>query len=148
MQDAIINETGNSRYLRSIAGFLQAYPNYDSFAAALIAGTLPIDLNGINPDGFAQMGTDLNKANMLTDATAALADLGPEATPDQMFAALANSIGTAVSTAQNAQAAAQTANSGLTTLTTKVNSMITKGTSDMTAGSTNLADNVIYAVYE
>lgn len=28
MQDGIIAETGNSRYLRSIAGFLQAYPTY------------------------------------------------------------------------------------------------------------------------
>lgn len=92
MQDAIINETGNSRYLRSIAGFLQTYPNYEAFAAALVAGTLPIDLAGINADGFAQVGTDLNKANLLTDATAALAGLGPEATPNTMFATLAGKI--------------------------------------------------------
>lgn len=148
MQDAISNETGNSRYLRSIAGFLQTYPNYEAFAAALIAGTLPIDLAGINADGWAALGTALNKANLLTDATAALADLGPEATPNEMFAALANMAGTAVSTAESAQTAAGTANSGLSTLTTKVNGMITKGTSDMTPGSTNLADDVIYAMYE
>ena len=36
MKDGIIAETGNSRYLRSIAGFLQAYPTYEAFAAALI----------------------------------------------------------------------------------------------------------------
>lgn len=120
MQDAIPNETGNSRYLRSIAGFLQTYPNYEAFAAALIAGTLPIDLAGINADGWAQLGTDMNKANLLTDATAALADLGPEATPNQMFAALANNLKT----------------------------IITYGTSSLTSGTSNLATGTIYVKYE
>lgn len=137
MQDAIINETGNSRYLRSIAGFLQAYPTYEDFAAALIAGTLPIDLAGINVDGFAQLGTDLNKANLLTDATAALADLGPEATPNEMFAALAgnvNSLGNQKETVAELQ--------------TKVNNLITYGTTDLTAGTSPLADGTVYLVYE
>lgn len=92
LQDAIALGTGNSRYLRTIAGFLQQYPTYEDFAAALVAGTLPIDLNGINPDGWAQQGTPLDKANLLTDATAALVDLGPEATPNDMLAVLAQRI--------------------------------------------------------
>lgn len=134
MQDGIIAETGNSRYLRSIAGFLQAYPTYEAFAAALIAGTLPIDWNGKNPGGWAQQGTELSKANLLTDATAALADLGPEATPDQMFAALANKAGTA--------------ESSVSQLTQKLNGLISYGTADLTAGSSNLATGTIYVKYE
>lgn len=134
MQDGIIAETGNSRYLRSIAGFLQVYPTYEAFAAALIAGTLPIDWNGKNPDGWAQQGTELSKANLLTDATAALADLGPEATPDQMFAALANKAGTA--------------ESSVSQLTQKLNGLISYGTADLTAGSSNLATGTIYVKYE
>ena len=92
MQDGIINGTGNSRYLKTISGFLSLYPTYEAFAQALIAGTLPVDLNGKNPDGWAQQGTPLNKANLLTDATAALVGLGAEANPDEMFATLANRI--------------------------------------------------------
>lgn len=134
MKDGIIAETGNSRYLRSIAGFLQAYPTYEAFAAALIAGTLPIDWNGKNSDGWAQAGTELNKANLLTDATAALMDLGAEATPNDMLAALANSI--------------NTSGESVAELKTKVNGLITYGTADLTAGSSNLATGTIYVKYE
>ncbi len=127
MKDGIIAETGNSRYLRSIAGFLQAYPTYEAFAAALIAGTMPIDWNGKNPDGWAQQGTELNKANLLTDATAALMDLGPEATPNEMLAALANK---------------------LTTTDDKVGDLIRYGTADLTAGTSDLPTGTIYVKYE
>lgn len=92
MQDAITKGEGNSRYLKTVSDFLTQYPTYEAFVDALVAGTLPIDLNGINPNGWAQLGTGLDKANMLTDATAALAGLGPEATPNQMFAALSGRI--------------------------------------------------------
>lgn len=133
MKDGVIAETGNSRYLRSIAGFLQAYPTYEAFAAALIAGTLPIDWNGKNPDGWAQQGTDLNKANLLTDATAALMDLGPEATPNEMLAALANEI--------------NTINTSITALQNKLNGLITYGTADKAVGSA-LPTGTIYIKYE
>ncbi len=89
MQDAIALGTGNSRYLKSVSGFLSLYPTYEAFAEALVAGTLPIDLNGINPDGWAQRGTALDKANLLTDATAAMVDLGSEATVNDVLATLA-----------------------------------------------------------
>ena len=88
MQDAIMKGTGNSRYLKSVSGFLTLYPTYEAFVDALVSGTLPVDFNGINPDGWAQEGTPLDKASLLTDATAALMGLGPESTPNEMFAAL------------------------------------------------------------
>lgn len=69
MKDSIIAQSGNSRYLKSVANFLNLYPTYEAFAQALIAGTLPIDLNGINPAGWQQIGTLLGKANLLSDET-------------------------------------------------------------------------------
>lgn len=69
MKDGVITGTGNSRYLKSVSNFLTLYPTYADFVAALVAGTLPIDLNGINAAGWTQEGTALNKANLLTDTT-------------------------------------------------------------------------------
>lgn len=92
MRDAAIKGTGNSRYLKSVSDFLTKYPTYEAFADALVTGTLPIDLNGINTAGWAQLGTALNKAGLMTDTTAALVGLGEENTPNDMFAALANRI--------------------------------------------------------
>lgn len=89
MQDGIINETGNSRYLRTIAGIRQYAPTFEAFLDLLIKGELPIDLNGINADGWRQLGTALNKASLLADDTAALVGLGTDATPNDMLAALA-----------------------------------------------------------
>lgn len=77
MQDGILKGTGNSRYLKSVASFLSLYPTYEDFAQALIEGTLPIDLNGINEAGWAQLGTALTAGNLLSDATAEKLGLGP-----------------------------------------------------------------------
>ncbi len=90
MQDGIIKGTGNSRYLKSVANFLSLYPNYEAFAAALIAGELPIDLNGINEAGWQQLATALNKANLLSDETAAA--LGDVNTPDEALGKLAKGV--------------------------------------------------------
>lgn len=92
MQDAITKGEGNSRYLKAPSDLLTQCPNFEALIDALVAGRFLVDLNGINPEGWAQLGTDLNKANLLTDSTAALAGLGPEATPNEMFAALARRI--------------------------------------------------------
>lgn len=92
MRDAIIKGTGNSRYLKSVSNFIQLYPTYQDFAQALVDGTFPIDLNGINTNGFSDTGTALSKANLLTDSTAAIIGLGDEATPNDMLAALAGRI--------------------------------------------------------
>lgn len=133
MKDGVIAETGNSRYLRTIAGIKQLCPTYDSFLDLFVRGELPIDWAGKNPDGWAQQGTDLNKANLLTDATAALMDLGPEATPNEMFAELANEI-VALKTS-------------ITTLQNKINSLITYGTASMAVGAA-LPTGTIYIKYE
>lgn len=87
MIDSILKGTGNSRFLKS------AVPTGTSWADALAmlqAGTFPIDFNGINTEGFQQVGTPLNKANLLKDATAAQIGLPPSTTPDGMFQALGN----------------------------------------------------------
>lgn len=86
MQDGIIAGNGNSRYLKTVAEALSLYPTYQDFIAALIAGTFPIDLNGINAAGWAQQGTALNKANLLADVTASSIGLGGNATPNSAFA--------------------------------------------------------------
>lgn len=86
MIDSVLNGTGNSRFLKS------AVPAGTSWADALAmlqAGTFPIDFNGVNTAGFQQVGTPLNKANLLKDATAAQIGLPPSTTPDGMFQALA-----------------------------------------------------------
>ena len=134
MTDGVIAETGNSRNLRTVAGIRQLAPTYDAFLELLVKGEFPIDWNGKNPDGWAQQGTELNKANLLTDATAALMDLGAEATPNEMLAALANKI--------------NASGTSVTQLTQKVNGLITYGTADLTAGSSNLPTGTIYVKYE
>lgn len=88
MQDGIIKGVGNSRYLKSVPSFLSLYPTYEAFCEALIAGTLPIDLNGINEAGWTQTGTPLNKASLLKDTTAALYGLENTAVPDDVLAKL------------------------------------------------------------
>lgn len=87
MIDSVLKGTGNSRFLKS------AVPAGTSWADALAmlqAGTFPIDFNGINTEGFQQVGTPLNKANLLKDATAAQIGLPPSTTPNGMFQALGN----------------------------------------------------------
>lgn len=87
MIDSVLKGSGNSRFLKS------AVPAGTSWADALAmlqAGTFPIDFNGINTEGFQQVGTPLNKANLLKDATAAQIGLPPSTTPDGMFQALGN----------------------------------------------------------
>lgn len=88
MQDGVIKGTGNSWNLKSVPNFLTLYPTYEAFVQALVAGTLPIDLNGMNSAGWSRMGTALNKANLLKDATAALYGLPATAVPDNVLAAI------------------------------------------------------------
>lgn len=90
MQDSIMAGEGNSRYLKSVKDFLTRYPTYADFARALIEGTLPIDLNGINPEGWQVIGTALNKANLLQDDTAESLGLDSTAVPDDAFASLSS----------------------------------------------------------
>ena len=80
MKDLVPKGTGNSRFLRSVSNFLSLYPDYEAFVAALVDGTLPIDLAGINANGVTQVGTPLTKANLLTDATATALGLSGDPT--------------------------------------------------------------------
>lgn len=66
MQDGIIKGTGNSRFLKG-AGWPNSYAEFKTMAEA---GTLPIDLNGLNEAGWQQIGTLLSKANLFSDSTA------------------------------------------------------------------------------
>lgn len=96
MKDFVPLGTGNSRFLKSVANFLTLYPDYASFAAALVAGTLPVDFNGINTAGIAQSGTPLNKSALLTDETAAALGLtGDDPTINEALAVLAPILSTA-----------------------------------------------------
>ena len=99
MQDTIIKGTGNSRTLGSVPNLLTLYPTYEAFAQALINKTLPIDLGPLNPAGVQKMGTDLNTANLLKAATAALLGLPATAVPDQAFSAIKSLINSAESLA-------------------------------------------------
>lgn len=83
MTDGIIKGTGNSRYLKSVANALTLYPTHESLMEALAAGTLPIDLNGINPAGWTTQGMALNKANLLTDALCNALGISTASTPTQ-----------------------------------------------------------------
>lgn len=90
MKDFIPKGTGNSRYLKSVADFMARYPTYPDFAAALIAGTLPVDFNGANAAGVVEMGTPLNRSTLLSYDTQKALGLSDDATPsDALMAAVA-----------------------------------------------------------
>lgn len=88
MKDGIISGNGNSRYLKTVSAALGLYPTYEDFMTALIAGTFPIDLNGINTAGWTQQGTALNKANLLTDATCSALGIAATSTPNDALSKL------------------------------------------------------------
>lgn len=88
MKDLVPKGTGNSRFLRSVSNFLSLYPDYEAFVAALVDGTLPIDLAEINANGVTQVGTPLTKANLLTDATATALGLSGDPTVNDALYAL------------------------------------------------------------
>lgn len=75
MKDGVMKATGNSRYLKSS---IPAGTTWEQALAMLIAGTFPIDLNGINPGGWAVIGDALNKANLLPDAVTQMLGLTQE----------------------------------------------------------------------
>ena len=91
MKDFVIKGNGNSRYLKSS---LEGITTWEQFRVALAAGTLPVDLNGINPGGFQQLGDPLNKATLLKDVTASILGLPNTAVPDDAFLALTIGVGT------------------------------------------------------
>lgn len=101
MIDGIIAGTGDSR---SLYGSLPS--TYAEFKAAVQAGTQYVDVS-YNAAGWQQEPTFLNKANLLTDAVAALLGLTPNATVNDAFNAASGLISTAQTTA-NGRARMQT----------------------------------------
>ena len=59
---------------------------------AMVTGIFPVDFNGINKDGWTQLGTLLNKANLLSDTVISTLGLstGANSTPNDAFNVLAN----------------------------------------------------------
>ena len=77
MKDLIPKGTGDSRTLKSN---ISANTTFTEFLSMLRSGTLPIDIGAINAGGVQQMGTPLNKENLLPDYVAALLGL-PQTDP-------------------------------------------------------------------
>ena len=86
MHDSVPKGTGNSRFLKSVSDFMEKYPTYQDFAAALVAGTMPVDI-GLNADGWLVLGMALAKMNLLRDETGEALGLEdpPNATVDDAF---------------------------------------------------------------
>lgn len=101
MTDGIIKGTGNSRFLKTVPNALTLYSDFPAFMEALIAGTFPIDLNGVNPAGWDVQGNKLNKATLLTDALCTALGLPTTATPTQAMEKLRQLVATAQSGVDN-----------------------------------------------
>ena len=84
MKDTIIKGDGTSRTLKAPSSIPASY---DDFRSALIAGTINVDI-ALNEDGCDEVGTPLNKASLLKDATAQKFGLGNTATVDDVLAAV------------------------------------------------------------
>ena len=90
MIDSVIAGTGDSRYLRTS---LPASTTWEDALAMLRAGTFPIDLAGINLDGFVTLGTALNSDSLLKSAIITALDLDADATPSDAWEAVLALIG-------------------------------------------------------
>ena len=88
MTDTVIKGGGNSRSLKTVPNALTMYPTHEAMIAAMVDGSFPIDLGPLNDAGLRQHGTDLNKANLLSDETAALYGKDASAVPDDVLAAI------------------------------------------------------------
>lgn len=88
MNDTVIKGTGNSRSIKSVPNIAALAPTYADLLALLTGEGLPVDIGALNELGLEVHGTDLTKANLLTDATAALYGKGNTATPNEILAAI------------------------------------------------------------
>ena len=96
MQDLVALGTGNSRLMKSN---ISPSTTLSELISMLNNGTFPYDIGPLNAAGISQQGTALNKANLLTDATASLIGLSSDATPNDAFQTLRKLVSTAQSTA-------------------------------------------------
>lgn len=88
MNDGIIKENGTSRLMRA-----SLPATYEEFRLKAAAGTQPLDIM-FNADGWTQLPTFLNTANLLKAATAALYGLGSDAVPDDVFSKIFDHVDT------------------------------------------------------
>lgn len=109
MTDTIVKGSGNSRSLKTVPNAKTLYPTYDAFLTGLIEGTIPIDLGGLNSPGLSQKGTDLNKANILPNATCTNLGIATSSVPKDAFNRLRTLVQTAQDAADDAQNAADAA---------------------------------------
>lgn len=82
MIDGIIKADGTSRLMRA-----ELPATYEEFRTQCRTGTQPLDVL-FNEDGWSQLPTFLNKANLLKDTTASLFYLGAAAVPDDVLRVL------------------------------------------------------------
>lgn len=99
MQDTIIKGTGNSRSLKIPAGSVTVYQSVTELVQAMESGNFPIDIGPLNLAGLQQKGTDLTKANLLTDALCTALGLATTATPTQAMEKILAMAASAQSTA-------------------------------------------------
>lgn len=88
MQDTIIKGEGTSRSLKIPASKAVVYQDVSAMVQDMVSGNFLFDLGPIRLEGVTQKGTDLNKANLLTDATAALYGKGSVTPPLTRFSRL------------------------------------------------------------
>lgn len=97
MIDTVIKGTGNSRSIKSP---MTLPATWEDARAQLVSDGWPIDLGPLNLAGLLQKGTDLNKANLLTDALCESLGLDTTATPNEAIDKLRTLISTSQSTAE------------------------------------------------
>ena len=90
MNDGIIKENGTSRLMRA-----SLPATYEEFRLKAAAGTQPLDIM-FNADGWTQLPTFLNTANLLKASTADLYGLGADATPNDVFSEILNHVDTII----------------------------------------------------
>lgn len=84
MQDGISKNTGTSWKMKAVADALTKYPTHEALVQAMATGQFTMDLI-LNAAGWNQLGTPLNKENLLKDATAAKFGRPPTATIDEVL---------------------------------------------------------------
>lgn len=116
MKNTVIKHTGNSRRIRTAPGLTA-----EKLLELLTSDEgLPVDILGLDPAGCEVVGTELVKANLLTDDTeTAIWGDAKDRTIDQALAQLRTLVSTAQAAANAAQSAAnsrtQSVNSSMET---------------------------------
>lgn len=91
MKDGVPKQTGNSRYLKSA---IAEDITFEQFRDLLRNGTLPVDLNKINSAGWAELGTPLNKASLMSGTVESQYGLSATNTPSDVFVKIKSLINT------------------------------------------------------